>query len=121
MAIVEVKVPPLSESVTEAKLLPWKKRPGEAVQADEILVDLETDKVVLEVPAPAAGVLAEILQPDGATVTAGQVIALLDTEAAASAATAPDAAAGGRELIDVLVPPLSESVTSATHERMFLS
>ena len=114
MAIVEVKVPPLSESVTEAKLLPWKKRPGEAVQADEILVDLETDKVVLEVPAPAAGVLAEILQPDGATVTAGQVIALLDTEAAASAATAPDAATSGRELIDVPVPPRSESVTSAT-------
>ena len=70
MAIVEVKVPQLSESVAEATLLQWKKQPGEAVKADEILIEVETDKVVLEVPAPAAGVLAEIVQADGATVTA---------------------------------------------------
>ena len=68
MAIVEVKVPQLSESVAEATLLQWKKKPGEAVAIDEILIEIETDKVVLEVPAPAAGVLAEIVKADGATV-----------------------------------------------------
>jgi 2-oxoglutarate dehydrogenase E2 component (dihydrolipoamide succinyltransferase) len=75
MAIVEVKVPQLSESVTEATLLQWKKKPGEPVAIDEILIEIETDKAVLEVPAPAAGVLAEIVQADGATVAAEQVIA----------------------------------------------
>ncbi|MBS0292627.1 MAG: 2-oxoglutarate dehydrogenase complex dihydrolipoyllysine-residue succinyltransferase [Proteobacteria bacterium] len=94
MAIVEVKVPQLSESVAEATLLQWKKKPGEAVAADEILIEIETDKVVLEVPAPAAGVLAEIVQVDGATVTAEQLIAKIDTEAVAgSAAAAPAPAA----------------------------
>ena len=71
MAIVEVKVPQLSESVAEATMLTWKKKAGEAVAVDEILIEIETDKVVLEVPAPAAGVLAEIVQGDGATVVAG--------------------------------------------------
>ena len=75
MAIVEVKVPQLSESVAEATLLQWKKKPGEAVAIDEILIEIETDKVVLEVPAPSAGVLAEIVEADGATVAAEQVIA----------------------------------------------
>lgn len=97
MAIVEVKVPQLSESVAEATLLQWKKKPGEAVAMDEILIEIETDKVVLEVPAPAAGVLAEIVEADGGTVTADQVIARIDTEgkgaAAAPAAAAPAAAA----------------------------
>jgi len=92
MAIVEVKVPQLSESVSEATMLQWKKKPGEAVAQDEILIELETDKVVLEVPAPAAGVLAEILANDGDTVVAEQVIAKIDTEAKAAAA-APAAAA----------------------------
>ena len=96
MAIVEVKVPQLSESVTEATLLQWKKKPGESVAIDEILIEIETDKVVLEVPAPAAGVLAEIVQADGATVAAEQVIAKIDTEgkaiAAAPAAAKPAAA-----------------------------
>ena len=91
MSIVEVKVPELSESVAEATLLQWKKKAGEAVAADEILIEIETDKVVLEVPAPAAGVLSEIVQPDGATVTASQLIARIDTEAVAGAA-APAAA-----------------------------
>ena len=91
MAIIEVKVPQLSESVSEATLLQWKKKPGEAVSIDEVLIEVETDKVVLEVPAPAAGVLAEILQADGATVTAEQLLARIDTEAAAGAA-APSAA-----------------------------
>ena len=68
MALVDVKVPQLSESVAEATLLQWKKKPGEAVALDEILIEIETDKVVLEVPAPSAGVLAEIVQGDGSTV-----------------------------------------------------
>ncbi|MFZ2856066.1 2-oxoglutarate dehydrogenase complex dihydrolipoyllysine-residue succinyltransferase [Acidovorax sp.] len=96
MAIVEVKVPQLSESVAEATMLTWKKKAGEAVAVDEILIEIETDKVVLEVPAPAAGVLAEIVQGDGATVVAEQLIARIDTEgkagAAAPAAAAPAAA-----------------------------
>ncbi len=92
MSIVEVKVPELSESVAEATMLTWKKKAGEAVAVDEILIEIETDKVVLEVPAPSAGVLAEIVQGDGATVTAGQVIAKIDTEGKAGAA-APAAAA----------------------------
>ncbi len=100
MAIVEVKVPQLSESVAEATLLQWKKQPGEAVGADEILIEVETDKVVLEVPAPAAGVLVEVVQGDGATVLADQLLARIDTEATASAApagapAAPAAAAPG--------------------------
>jgi 2-oxoglutarate dehydrogenase E2 component (dihydrolipoamide succinyltransferase) len=86
MALVDVKVPQLSESVAEATLLQWKKKPGEAVAVDEILIEIETDKVVLEVPAPAAGVLAEIVQGDGSTVTADQLIAKIDTEGKAAAA-----------------------------------
>ena len=96
MAIVDVKVPQLSESVAEATMLQWKKKPGEAVAVDEILIEIETDKVVLEVPAPAGGVLAEIIEQDGATVTAEQLIARIDTEGvagAAPAAAAPAAAA----------------------------
>jgi 2-oxoglutarate dehydrogenase E2 component (dihydrolipoamide succinyltransferase) len=93
MAIVEVKVPQLSESVAEATLLQWKKKPGEAVALDEILIEIETDKVVLEVPAPSAGVLGEIVVADGGTVTADQVIAKIDTEAKAGAAAAAPAKA----------------------------
>ncbi|MBU3738102.1 MAG: 2-oxoglutarate dehydrogenase complex dihydrolipoyllysine-residue succinyltransferase [Rhodoferax sp.] len=93
MAIVEVKVPQLSESVAEATLLQWKKKVGESVSADEILIEVETDKVVLEVPAPAGGVLAEIVQGDGSTVVAEQLLARIDTEGRAGAAsTAPSAA-----------------------------
>ena len=91
MAIVEVKVPELSESIAEASMLTWKKKAGEAVAIDEILIEIETDKVVLEVPAPSAGVLAEIVQGDGATVVSGQVIARIDSAGVASAA-APAAA-----------------------------
>ena len=80
MAIVEVKVPQLSESVAEATLLQWKKRPGERVELDEILVEIETDKVVLEVPAPAAGVLAQLVKNDGDLCIAEEVIAKIDTE-----------------------------------------
>lgn len=92
MAIVEVKVPQLSESVAEATLLQWKKKPGEAVAVDEILIEIETDKVVLEVPAPSAGVLAELVVGDGGTVASDQVIAKIDTEGKAGAAAAPAAA-----------------------------
>lgn len=94
MAIVDVKVPQLSESVAEATLLQWKKKAGEAVAQDEILIEIETDKVVLEVPAPSAGVLSEIVVADGGTVTADQVIAKIDSEgrASAPAAAAPAAA-----------------------------
>jgi 2-oxoglutarate dehydrogenase E2 component (dihydrolipoamide succinyltransferase) len=96
MAIVEVKVPQLSESVAEATLLQWKKKPGEAVAVDEILIEIETDKVVLEVPAPSAGVMGEILKGDGSSVVSDEVIARIDTDGKASAAApaaAPAAAA----------------------------
>ena len=88
MALFDVKVPQLSESVAEATLLQWKKKPGEAVAQDEILIEIETDKVVLEVPAPSAGVMAEILVADGGTVVADQVIAKIDSEGKATAAPA---------------------------------
>jgi len=92
MAIVEVKVPQLSESVAEATMLQWKKKAGDSVAIDEILIEIETDKVVLEVPAPSAGVLSEILVADGGTVTAEQLIARIDTEGkAATAAQVPAA------------------------------
>ena len=95
MAIIEVKVPQLSESVAEATLLQWHKKVGEAVTRDENLIDVETDKVVLELPAPEGGVIAQIVKGDGSTVIAGEVIALIDTEATASLApaAAPAAAA----------------------------
>jgi len=94
MALIEVKVPQLSESVAEATLLSWHKKPGEAVARDENLIDIETDKVVLELPAPDAGVLAQVLKHDGDTVVAGEIIAMIDTEAKASttSAAAPAAA-----------------------------
>ena len=81
---VEVKVPSLPESVADATLVTWHKRPGEAVSRDENLVDLETDKVVLEVPSPVDGVLTEILRKDGDTVTAGELLAKVDTDAVAA-------------------------------------
>jgi 2-oxoglutarate dehydrogenase E2 component (dihydrolipoamide succinyltransferase) len=93
MSIVEVKVPQLSESVAEATLLQWKKKPGEAVAADEILVEIETDKVVLEVPAPAAGVMSQIVKGDGETCVADEVIARIDTEGQVMTSPLPVAAA----------------------------
>jgi 2-oxoglutarate dehydrogenase E2 component (dihydrolipoamide succinyltransferase) len=93
MAIVEVKVPQLSESVAEATMLQWKKKVGDTVTVDEILIEIETDKVVLEVPAPAGGMLAELLVADGATVVADQVIARIDTEGKGAGAAAPAAPA----------------------------
>ncbi|CAN1545012.1 AceF Pyruvate/2-oxoglutarate dehydrogenase complex, dihydrolipoamide acyltransferase (E2) component, and related enzymes [Burkholderiaceae bacterium] len=93
MAITDVVVPQLSESVSEATLLTWKKKPGEAVQADEILIEVETDKVVLEVPAPASGILSEIVKGDGSLVTSGEILARIDTDGKAAAAPAAAAAA----------------------------
>ncbi|HEY9112317.1 MAG TPA: biotin/lipoyl-containing protein, partial [Rhodanobacteraceae bacterium] len=83
---IEVKVPVLPESVSDATIATWHKKPGDAVKRDENLVDLETDKVVLEVPAPADGVLAEVLAGEGDTVTAGQLLARLNEHGAAAAA-----------------------------------
>ncbi len=93
MAITNVVVPQLSESVSEATLLTWKKQPGQAVEADEILIEVETDKVVLEVPAPASGVLSEIVKANGSMVTSGEVLARIDTEGKAAAAPAAAVAA----------------------------
>ncbi len=99
MAQIEVKVPQLSESVAEATMLTWHKKVGESVSRDENLIDIETDKVVLELPAPGAGVITQIIKGDGSTVVAGEVIAIIDTDASAkvspmevSAAPAPAAA-----------------------------
>ena len=89
---IEVKVPALSESVAEASLVSWHKKEGEVVKRDENLIDIETDKVVMELPAPADGVMMKILKPDGSSVVSGDIIAVIDTEAKGSAA-APAAAA----------------------------
>jgi 2-oxoglutarate dehydrogenase E2 component (dihydrolipoamide succinyltransferase) len=115
MATVEVKVPQLSESVAEATMLQWKKKVGDFIAIDEILIEIETDKVVLEVPAPAAGVLAEILVADGATVMAEQLIAKIDTDgkvataapalaAAPATVSAPAPAATGGSMAGVAMP-----------------
>ncbi|MFZ2974017.1 2-oxoglutarate dehydrogenase complex dihydrolipoyllysine-residue succinyltransferase [Ferribacterium limneticum] len=108
MSIIEVQVPQLSESVAEGTLASWKKKIGEAVARDEILIDIETDKVVLEVPSPAAGVLVEIIKADGETVVSGELIARIDTEAkagaAAPAAEAPKAAAAAAPVAAAAAP-----------------
>ncbi|MGY4829386.1 2-oxoglutarate dehydrogenase complex dihydrolipoyllysine-residue succinyltransferase [Sphaerotilaceae bacterium SBD11-9] len=111
MAIVEVKVPQLSESVAEATLLQWKKKPGEAVAMDEILIEIETDKVVLEVPAPSAGVVAELVKGDGSSVVSDEVIARIDSEGKASA-TAPAAAAPAPAAAAVAAPAAASASKS---------
>ncbi len=113
MAITDVVVPQLSESVSEATLLTWKKKPGEAVTADEILIEVETDKVVLEVPAPASGVLTEIVRADGSMVVAGEVIARIDTAGKAAAASAPAAVAARVAAAPVAAAPVAASSASA--------
>jgi 2-oxoglutarate dehydrogenase E2 component (dihydrolipoamide succinyltransferase) len=90
---IEVKVPTLSESVSEATLVSWHKKVGDAVKRDENLIDIETDKVVMELPAPADGVIVKIIKADAGTVVSGEVIAMIDTEAKASAGAASAAAA----------------------------
>ena len=117
MAIIEVKVPQLSESVAEATLLQWKKKVGEAVAVDEILIDVETDKVVLEVPAPSAGVLVEIVAADGATVKAEELIARIDTTATASAAGPISVAAPAAKpaAAPAVAPAAPVAAASASH------
>ena len=111
MAQIEVKVPQLSESVAEATLLAWHKKVGEPVARDENMIDIETDKVVLELPAPAAGVIVQIIKDNGATVVAGEVIAIIDTEGSAkvsplevSAIPAPALAAAAQETATASAP-----------------
>ncbi|QRM19401.1 2-oxoglutarate dehydrogenase complex dihydrolipoyllysine-residue succinyltransferase [Dechloromonas sp. TW-R-39-2] len=117
MSIIEVQVPQLSESVAEGTLASWKKKIGEAVARDEILIDIETDKVVLEVPSPAAGVLVEIVKGDGETVVSGELIARIDTEAkagaAAPAAEAPKAAAAAPAPVAAAAAPAGTASPSA--------
>jgi 2-oxoglutarate dehydrogenase E2 component (dihydrolipoamide succinyltransferase) len=107
---IEIKIPPLPESVADATIVTWHKRPGERVAQDENLVDIETDKVVLEVPAPAAGVLRQIDQDEGATVTAGQVIGLLEAEEPG------DAGADAEKTAARAAPALSPAVRKLLHE-----
>ena len=108
---IEVRVPQLPESVADATLIAWRKKPGDAVQRDENLVDLETDKVVLEVPAPAAGVLKEVKVQDGATVTSGQVLAVLEERAVAAAA--PAAAKSSKAPAESRTPAESKTPAAA--------
>ncbi|MCV2217857.1 2-oxoglutarate dehydrogenase complex dihydrolipoyllysine-residue succinyltransferase [Thauera sp. Sel9] len=106
--LIEVKVPQLSESVSEATLVSWHKKAGDAVSRDENLIDIETDKVVLETPAPADGVLVEIIKNDGDTVTSGELIARIDTEAKAAAGAAPAA-----EPVPAVTAPPAAAASSA--------
>ena len=116
---IEVRVPQLPESVADATIVSWNKKPGDAVARDENLVDLETDKVVLEVPAPAAGVLKEIRLKDGTTVTSGQVLAVIEEGAVASAApagaqvAAANAAKGAAGSAPAVMAASSGAVTAA--------
>src|SRR6056297_2073826 len=124
----EIRVPTLGESVTEATVATWFKKPGEAVAADEMLCELETDKVTVEVPSPAAGVLDEIVAAEGETVGVDALLATLSAgdgaepapaektadkaaSASASASEADDPASTGGTSVDVMVPTLGESVT----------
>ncbi len=113
MAIFEVKVPQLSESVAEATLLQWKKKVGDAVAQDEILIEIETDKVVLEVPAPSAGVLTEIIVADGGTVAAEQLIGKIDSTAVAAAAPAAAAPAPAAVTAPAAAAPAAKSTGAA--------
>ena len=116
MALTEVKVPQLSESVAEATMLTWKKKAGDLVAADEILIEIETDKVVLEVPAPSSGVLSEILVGDGATVVAEQLIARIDTDGKVGAAAAPAAAPAPAAAASA--PVAAQAASAATSNSM---
>ncbi|HEU0220742.1 MAG TPA: biotin/lipoyl-containing protein, partial [Paracoccaceae bacterium] len=119
----DVRVPTLGESVTEATVATWFKKPGDAVAADEMLCELETDKVTVEVPSPSSGVLAEIVAKEGETVGVDALLATIRAgEGARAAAPAPKAEPARPEpakpaeaaTVEVLVPALGESVTEAT-------
>src|SRR5689334_17590865 len=116
---VEVKVPQLSESVSEATLVSWRKKAGEAVKRDENLIDVETDKVVLELPAPTDGVLARIVKKDGESVTSGEVIAVIDTEGKATAAAAPAKSEKAAATAPVAsAPPAAQSSASPSARKI---
>ena len=119
--MTEVRVPTLGESVTEATVATWFKKPGDAVAADEMLCELETDKVTVEVPAPAAGTLGEIVAAEGQTVGVDALLATITAGEAAAAApkAAAPAAAASAAAVDVMVPTLGESVTEATVSTWF--
>ncbi|MBU3710028.1 MAG: 2-oxoglutarate dehydrogenase complex dihydrolipoyllysine-residue succinyltransferase [Burkholderiaceae bacterium] len=124
MAIIEVHVPQLSESVAEATLLSWHKKVGEAVARDENLIDIETDKVVLELPAPTQGVVVEIVKPDGSTVVSGEIIARIDTEATASSSapsSAPAAAASAPSSAPAAKAPASSGTIAMPAAAKMLS
>ena len=122
MALIDVKVPQLSESVAEATLLQWKKKPGEAVNQDEILIEIETDKVVLEVPAPASGVMAQLVKPDGATVVADEVIAKIDTEAKPQVSPSPVQAVPAAPVAATTAAAFSRALrVTISRGRMFLA
>ena len=121
---IEVRVPTLGESVTEATVATWFKKPGDAVAVDEMLCELETDKVTVEVPSPSAGTMGEIVAQEGETVGVDALLATLvegDGAAAAPAAAAPAAGGSGTDAksVDVMVPTLGESVTEATVSTWF--
>lgn len=122
MSIVEVKVPELSESVSEASLIEWKKKVGEPVKTDEILIEIETDKIVLEIPSPADGVLSSIERPNGASVLSDQLIATVDTEAVASApkeeAPKAEEAAPVRPAAQTAAAPKAPTVMPAAEKLM---
>ncbi len=128
---MEVRVPTLGESVTEATVATWFKQPGDAVAVDEMLCELETDKVTVEVPSPSAGTLAEIVAPEGETVGVDALLAMISEGAgtapapkqdAPKAEAAPEAApSGGGATVDVMVPTLGESVSEATVSTWFKS
>ncbi|GAA6188030.1 2-oxoglutarate dehydrogenase complex dihydrolipoyllysine-residue succinyltransferase [Litorivita sp. NS0012-18] len=123
----EVRVPTLGESVTEATVATWFKKPGDPVAADEMLCELETDKVTVEVPAPAAGTMGEIVAAEGETVGVDALLATITEGGAAAAAPAKSdtkaaaapAAGGSDKSVDVMVPTLGESVTEATVSTWF--
>jgi 2-oxoglutarate dehydrogenase E2 component (dihydrolipoamide succinyltransferase) len=110
---MEVKVPLLPESVAEATLVNWHKKAGDQVKRDENLVDVETDKVVLELPAPDSGVLVEILKGDASTVTAGEAIAVIDTEGKGAPATAPASSASTSRPSSAAAPPAAARAPAA--------
>lgn len=117
MALIEVKVPQLSESVAEATLLQWHKSTGESVARDENLIDIETDKVVLELPAQQAGVLSSILKPSGSTVVAGEVIAIIDTEATQGVTTST-VLKNSQSASDVMTPSPKPAVAMPAAAKM---
>ncbi|UWQ92175.1 2-oxoglutarate dehydrogenase complex dihydrolipoyllysine-residue succinyltransferase [Rhodobacteraceae bacterium M382] len=117
----EVRVPTLGESVTEATIATWFKKPGDAVAVDEMLCELETDKVTVEVPSPAAGVMGEIVAAEGDTVGVNALLATIAEGGAGTSAapTAPAAAPAAASATDIMVPTLGESVSEATVSTWF--